>query len=460
MTYADAIEVDERHNENDNCYNPFTVQVHDVKVLNPIEPTEKATLYLSNIDLLLVQPIDTFFVYAPNEERDTESLFAVLEEAFLKLLVPYHFMAGRIEESEEGRLQLKCNRAGAGFVTASSPQTLADIGDLRVMNPDFRKLMPAPKGVQGVMNDEFLLRVQVTRFRCGGFTVGFRMNHAMCDGVSTTLLFRSFCALARGEALTTFPDPDRTILAPREPPTPEFPHSECFKLSELPSVIAHKTPALGPEYTTKHIPLSQIEIETLKAITMADGNITKCSSFEAVIAHFWRSRTRCLDFAPEEISNILIAVDFRTRIQPPIPPTFCGNSIISAHVSAPAGEILQEPLSFCVDKIQQAVARINERYVRSAIDWLQIHKGLPAVRTTKDCLVSAWWKIPFYEHDYGWGKPVHSGPPFPGTSEYVLIVTDPAEDGGLLLLVTLLPHEMVKFNKYFKDISSGSNSGT
>lgn len=70
-----------------------------------------------------------------------------------------------------------------------------------------------------------------------------------------------------------------------------------------------------------------------------------------------------------------------------------------------------------------------------------------------------WWKILFYEYDYGWGKFVYFGLFFFGILEYVLIVIDFVEDGGFLFLVILLLYEMVKFNKYFKDISLGLNLG-
>lgn len=297
--------------------------------------------------------------------------------------------------------------------------------------------------------------MQVTRFRCGGFTVGFRMSHSMADGTSSAQFFRSFCKLARGEALTTFPDLDRTILKPRDPPAPEFDHPECFKSGDVipnGAETSHDVDIMPPEYITKHIPMSLMEIQTLKTIAMADGTIKRCSSFEVTIAHFWQARTRSLEFAPHELTKLLIAVDFRAKMQPQIPPTFCGNTIISAHISVPASEVARNPLSYCVAKIQEAVAKIDERYVRSALDWMQLHGAVPAIGSAKDVLVSAWWKFPFYEHDFGWGKPVHSGPPPTATPQYCLIVSNGTDDGGLLLLVSFQPHEMVKFERYLKDI--------
>ncbi|KAG0560159.1 hypothetical protein KC19_10G158200 [Ceratodon purpureus] len=458
MTYCnpDEVEAGTAVPENGPSFNNFTVVVHAMKVVQPAEVTKEETIYLTNIDQMLVVPVESFFVYLPNSKKSSESVFWVLEDALAKVLVPYHFMAGRFEvNTEEGRLQVKCNRAGVGFVVASSEQTIEDLGDLKLMNPGFRKLVPSPPGDNVSLFDDFLLMVQVTRFRCGGFTVGFRMSHSLCDGTSSAQFFRSFCKLARGAPLTEFPDLDRTILKPRDPPAPEFNHPECFRSGGVipnGAGTVDNIDIVAPQYITKHIPMSLMEIQTLKTIAMADGSIKRCSSFEVTIAHFWQARTRSLEFAPDELTNLLIAVDFRAKMHPPIQPTFCGNTIISAHVSALASEVAHNPLSYCVAKIQEAVARIDERYVRSALDWLQLHGGVPAIGSAKDMLVSAWWKFPFYEHDFGWGKPVHSGPPSGSTPQFALIVSNGTEDGGLLLLVSFQPHEMVKFERYLKDI--------
>ena len=291
--------------------------------------------------------------------------------------------------------------------------------------------------------------MQVTKFKCGGFSVGFRMSHAICDGISSAQFFNSFCKLARGEKLTIFPDPDRTILKPRNPPAPEFEHSECVKLSDLP-----ETPPISTQlnYNSKVIPLSLTELRALKARALADKKITKCSFFEVMVAHMWQARTRTLEFEPHEPSTILFAVDFREKVSPPIPHTFCGNTVISGHVSAGAEEVCSKPLSFCVAKVQEAIARIDERYVRSALDWLQIHGGMPAIVKEKDVLVSGWYRFPFYEHDFGWGKPIYGGPSAPASSEFALIISNGTDDGGVHLVVGFRAHEMLRFMKHIKNI--------
>lgn len=116
---------------------------------------------MTNIDQMLVMPVESIFVYLPNRERSSETVFSILEDALARLLVPYHFMAGTFEVNSEERLQVKCKRAGAGFVVASSEQTIEELGDLKLMNLEFRKLVPSPSGINISMFDDFLLMVQV-----------------------------------------------------------------------------------------------------------------------------------------------------------------------------------------------------------------------------------------------------------------------------------------------------------
>lgn len=140
------------------------LNVHYVKNIGPADETKHETLYLSNIDQMLVSPVESFFVYAPNPVIGSKNVFGILETALAKVLVPYHFLAGRIVmNAREGRFELSCNRAGVCFVAASSEQTVDELGDIKQLNPIFRKLVPMPENDQCASSgeDSFLLMVQV-----------------------------------------------------------------------------------------------------------------------------------------------------------------------------------------------------------------------------------------------------------------------------------------------------------
>lgn len=162
MTYSDRDGSEAAVPEGTQSFSQFQVTVEAVKVVQPAGPTEETTLYLTNIDQMLIVPVESFFVYLPHQDKSSEGVFEVLEAALGKLLVPYHFMAGRFISEDGRRLHIKCNRAGAGFVRASSEQTLDALGDLKVMNPDFRKLVPSNPAANISLFDDFLFMIQVS----------------------------------------------------------------------------------------------------------------------------------------------------------------------------------------------------------------------------------------------------------------------------------------------------------
>jgi len=92
--------------EDGPSFRHLSVTVHALKLVQPAEPTKDGPFYLSNIDQMLIVPVDTFFVYLPSEDRSSESVFSVLEDALGKLLVPYHFMAGRFEVDHGGKTRV------------------------------------------------------------------------------------------------------------------------------------------------------------------------------------------------------------------------------------------------------------------------------------------------------------------------------------------------------------------
>lgn len=62
--------------------------------------------------------------------------------------------------------------------------------------------------------------------------------------------------------------------------------------------------------------------------------------------------------------------------------------------------------------VKEAVDRVTDDYVKSAIDWLEVYKGIPAT-CNGNFYISAWRKLPFGELDFGFGKPIHCRTPPP-----------------------------------------------
>ncbi|CAL5374733.1 unnamed protein product [Camellia sinensis] len=62
-----------------------------------------------------------------------------------------------------------------------------------------------------------MLLVQVTKFSCGGFSLGLGMSHILADGECAAHFISEWARIARGEKPENFPFLDRTILQLEDP---------------------------------------------------------------------------------------------------------------------------------------------------------------------------------------------------------------------------------------------------
>jgi len=110
------------------------------------------------------------------------------------------------------------------------------------------------------------------------------------------------------------------------------------------------------------------EFEALKR--QVEGS--KCTTFEAVSACLWQSRTKVLNLPSHQDLRLLFALNARSRFQPPLPAGYYGNAISFACAEAKAGDLIHQQLSFVVNLINKAKRRIDEKYLRSAIDLMEV----------------------------------------------------------------------------------------
>ncbi|XP_043711131.1 omega-hydroxypalmitate O-feruloyl transferase-like [Telopea speciosissima] len=432
-------------------------------LVSPKNPIPVETLFLSNIDQAVCFPVETvfFFEALPCGFSSTLDISERVKRSVSEvLLIPYYFMAGRLKFNvETDRLELICNNAGALFVSATSGLALKDLGDLSLPNPSFHHLIHRP-GRSKSLPEKPLLTIQVTRFKCGGFSIGFVTNHSILDGRAASEMFQNLASICRGQGLKTHVlYIDRTCIKARNPPQIKYPHQEYTKQIEISSLTSSFTSPCQPspsfqfsgKYTRKLFTFSPHMVKTLK-----DKAQAKCSSFDVMVAHLWRARTRVVFSHPEEISTVLFAVDIRSKISPPLPNGFIGNAVITAFASAKVGDLEEKPLSFAVEMVMGATDRVTDEYARSVIDWLEVHKGVPAT-LNGNFYVSAWWKLPFYELDFGSGKPIHYGPIVGGTDEFVLLLAQGSssrgnEGGGISVWIGLEQEKMQNFMLHVYEI--------
>ncbi|KAG8366013.1 hypothetical protein BUALT_Bualt17G0032000 [Buddleja alternifolia] len=426
------------------------VKLHHSTLLFPTQKTQKKCCFLSNVDQNFNFYVATLHFFSANPNFPPETVAKRLKTAVEKVLVPYDFAAGTVQRNHQsGCLEIDCDAAGAGFVVASSEVSLDEIGDLVYPHQGYNQLAIQNLDNWEPNNDRQPLCIfQVTSFKCGGFSLSLSTNHLLFDGMGARTFLENVASQAfENKPLAIIPCNDRHLLTARSPPHVAFPHPELLPAKNIQALNCVKE-----ELESKIFKLTSNQINYLKDKAKSnDGKkaamtTTKITSFNAVAALIWRCKALSVDTEKDRISTLLCAVDIRSRLNPPLPPSYCGNAVLNAYASSKCLELEVAPFSELVGMVSNGTERVTDEYIRSTLDWIEINKGVP----NGEYFISSWWRLGFEEVVYPWGKPIYSFP-LMNQNKYICFLLPPdADDVIVNVLVTLPAKEMERFQSLFR----------
>ncbi|KAL0444772.1 UNVERIFIED_CONTAM: Shikimate O-hydroxycinnamoyltransferase [Sesamum latifolium] len=428
-------------------------------LVSPAKQTENKSFFLSNIDQFFNFNVPTIHFFKANPDFPPETVAKRLKMALERVLVPYDFLAGRFKLNQQSdRLEIDCNSAGVGFVVASSECSLDELGDFVYPNLGFRQLAIQTMDNLGPDIDQPLCVFQVTSFKCGGFSIGISANHVLLDGGSGQIFIINLATQAFDDKpLAIIPCNDRHLLAARFPPHVEFPHPEFFKPDPPTDFGPPVFDCEREELDYKVFSLTSTAVNYLKdkAKENISSTTTKITDFSVVAALVWRCKALSNDTEhnKDRVSTLLNVVDLRSRLNPPLPDSYCGNAVLFASSSATCEDLEKWPFSKLVEMVAEGPKRVSDEYSKSAIDWLEINKGVPC----GEYMVSSWLRMRWFGEVlvFPWGKPVHSGPVVNHRKDICWIF--PAGVDGANALVSLPAKEMERFVACFRDFFPQSN---
>ncbi|XP_043719182.1 omega-hydroxypalmitate O-feruloyl transferase-like [Telopea speciosissima] len=405
-------------------------------LIRPAGETNDGFYFLSNLDQNVATIIQTFYCFKTDEEntKSTEIVYEVIKEALSKVLVKFYPLAGILTINSEGKLIVQCTNKGVPFVEAVADNEIEALGDITIPDPmTLGKLVYTVSGAENILQMP-LLTAQVTRFKCGGFVLGITINHCMVDGISAMEFVNSWAEIARGIPLTVPPFLDRYILRSKQSPKIEFTHNEFKEMNDVSNMV---TLYQEEQMLYKSFLFDSDKLEHLKKMAMEDGSssIKSCTSFTALTALVWRARSKALKMKPNQQTKLLFAVDGRSKLNPPLPKGYFGNGIVLTCCLCSAGELIEKPLSFAVQLVQEAISLVNDNYIRSTIDYFEVTRQRPSLTAT--VLITTWTKLDFDTTDFGWGKPTQSGCVTLPEKEVVLFLSHGRGKKGMNLLLGL-----------------------
>ncbi|EOA37365.1 hypothetical protein CARUB_v10011142mg [Capsella rubella] len=410
-------------------------------LITPSSPTPNQTLYLSNLDDHHFLRFSIKYLYL--FQKSIPSL--TLKESLSRVLVDYYPLAGRIRVSNEGnKLEVDCNGEGAVFAEAFMDITCQEFLDQHSPKPNksWRKLLFR------VQAQSFLdippLVIQVTYLRCGGMILCTAINHCLCDGIGTSQFLHAWAHATTSKVhLPTKPFHSRHVLDPRNPPRITHSHpgftgtTTVDKNSTFDICKSLQSQPLSPAtltFTTSH----------LLRLKKTCSPSLKCTAFEVLAAHTWRSWARSLELPMTMLLKLLFSVNMRKKLNPELPQGYYGNGFVLACAESKVQDLVDGNIYQAVKLIQEAKARITDEYVKSTIDLLEDK----TVKTNVSCslVISQWAKLGLEELDLGGGKPMYMGPL---TSDIYCLLLPVAGNNDAIRVQMSLPEDAVKRLEYY-----------
>jgi hypothetical protein len=290
--------------------------------------------------------------------------------------------------------------------------------------------------------DEPLLQVQLTRYTCGGLVIGAVSHHQVADGQSMSVFFTEWAAAVRtaGAALPT-PFVDRSaVAAPRSPPAPAFDHRNIeFKGDHSRGHSYGVLPLDRMRNIAVHFPP-----EFVAGLKARVGG-ARCSTFQCLLAHAWKKITAARDLSPEEYTQVRVAVNCRGRASPAAPTDYFGNMVLWAFPRMQVRDLLSASYAAVVGVIRDAVARVDERYIQSFVDFGEVAAGdelaptaaEPGTAFCPDLEVDSWIGFRFHDLDFGGGPPCAFLPPDVPIDGLLIFVPSCAAKGGVEMFMAL-----------------------
>lgn len=151
-------------------------------------------------------------------------------------------------------------------------------------------------------------------------------------------------------------------------------------------------------------------------------------------------------------------VNCRNRLRQPLPNAYFGNvTLPTVTKTSKFDDVISKPLGSAVGEIRQALEKLTDDYVRSALDYVGGQKDVRLLRNTStgkskgnpNLNIVSWMDFSFQDADFGWGKPVYMGPGNINSEGKAFLMNDGAGDDGFIVAIRLQASHMVAFRKLF-----------
>ncbi|XWS64839.1 hypothetical protein CRYUN_Cryun05aG0038800 [Craigia yunnanensis] len=374
-----------------------------------------------------------------------------LKESLSKALTHFYPFAGRVKDDH---LTIDCNDNGVTFIeaqVASGMSFVLEEPEIEVL----KQLLPCnprqhlPHQTQSITDDQVMLAVQVNYFACGGMAIGVCISHVIADASAAANFVKVWAAVACGA--------DNNIIeGVIYDCNSLFPPQDLSNFYRVLSPIDEKIYVQLPEdkVVTKRFLFDGYKTAALRTEMGDELSLYRPTRVEAVTALIWEA----LIAATAEIngiSPILVvakAVNLRKRMNPPLPQQCIGNVSFSTMISSL--DVMIKNRSSLAKKIHESIKELDDDCIRKTYmgtgEWLNKLMEKACEEFEKNSKIgvfyfTSWCRFPFYETDFGCGKPLWVEGALKVNRSAIFLDTSDGE--GIEAWITLTKEEMDKLEQ-------------
>ncbi|KAF5456553.1 hypothetical protein F2P56_026023 [Juglans regia] len=382
------------------------VQILSKKFIKPANPTPPhlRSLQISSIDQLSPPTHVPSVLYYPANGYENDKTRKLLEKSLSEILTLYYPLAGRYIKE---RQLIDCNDQGVEYLEAQVDGKLAQLLTGEVNMELLTNFIP-----YGILESATtpLIIVQVNMFNCGGLAVGIRCAHRITDGFTGTAFFNSWATACRVGGIDDISHPifDLASFFPPRENVPAALH-QTYRRADI----------------TRRFVFNKAAVASLKAtakgVDACDSTTPKRqpSRVAVVTALLWKaligvSQARHGRSRPSILSHL---VNMRGKTALPISENSSGNLCRNAFARF-GGESCDKKLI----ELHALVGLVNDAMRDAVASCLKPKNGNDLCSMVSDSLREvceeyekgetdvymffSWCRLPFYETDFGWGKPI------------------------------------------------------
>ncbi|CAI9087764.1 OLC1v1021931C1 [Oldenlandia corymbosa var. corymbosa] len=335
-----------------------------------------------------------------------------LETSLAQILPQFYPLCGRYIERD--RL-IDCSDQGVEYLEAQVNYSLCHVQEAGIpaesLKPEeLNHLLPCPFGAADEITDP-MLSIQVNAFECGGLAIGICLSHRIADAATLGTFVSAWanaCNPKAGQEQHIFPI---------------FNSGQFFPSRNLPKLEMGIRRTMddcpGPKILTRAFVFSGKAISELRSKCQQQQHPpTRVQLVSGLIlrALLAIDQAKC---GHPRASLVLQTVNFRKRTIPPIPEHSCGNFCLFAVAERTAEQNQSLDFQDCVnvvsDAVQKTIADCKKILNPEAeVDGHMVvidpfnyviqtfaNRGNDLVPVS----LNSWCRFPFYEADFGWGKP-------------------------------------------------------